>query len=80
MSPSTEHIVPKNGKGGYTVLATPKGDKYKVTLCQCNPRQRYDKELGQRTAESRQMKGQFFVSTHDELVALFKQLKDKVDA
>ena len=79
--PSIEHIVPKNGKGGYTIAASERDDgKWRVTLCQCKPTQRYNKEIGERTASTRHASGKWFVRSTEELAALLTFFRKKVDA
>mgnify|MGYP000899727582 CR=1 FL=1 len=78
--PFIEHVVPKNGKGGYTIAASEREDgRWRVTLCQCKPTQRYNKEIGARTATARHASGKWFVRSTEELATLLTFFKQKVD-
>lgn len=75
----TEHIVPKNGKGGYTVVAQDMGNGvFRVTICQCNPKQTYDKVKGERIATDRLRSGKWFVQTTEQCVHTLQTLREKV--
>lgn len=55
-------------KGGYTVaVARRSNGLFSVTICQCNTNQRYDERLGQKIAETRLGRGQFFVQDRKQL-------------
>jgi hypothetical protein len=66
-------------KGGYTVAikARPNG-LFSVSICQCNTNQRYDERLGEKVAESRIGRGQFFVQSREELEATLNTLHKKL--
>lgn len=68
-------------KGGYTVAykQRPNGD-YSVSICQCNTNQRYDEKLGEKVAEQRIGRGQFFVQSKDEFVATLNTLHNKLSS
>jgi hypothetical protein len=60
-----------NGKplptGGYTVTYKRHSDgQYSVSICQCNSNQRYDEKLGEKIADMRLSRGQFFIVENDE--------------
>jgi hypothetical protein len=65
--------------GGYTlaVKARPDG-KCAVSICQCNTKQLYNESLGEKVAETRLGKGQFFVQDMEQLEATLRTLHDKL--
>lgn len=66
-------------RGGYTVAVKERADgMFAITICQCNNNQRYDEKLGEKIAEMRMGRGQFFVQSHDELVASLGTLHNKL--
>lgn len=76
-----EHVVPKNNRGGYTVVAEDVGnEKFHITICQCNPKQLYDAAKGERIAKDRLRSGKWFVQTTEQAIQTLQTLKEKVDA
>ena len=75
----TRHNAIPQEKGGYTVAvkSRPNGS-YSVSICQCNTNQRYDEKLGEKVAETRLSRGQFFVQSKDDLMATLQTLHDKL--
>lgn len=66
--------------GGYTIAIAKHKDTglYRVTICQCHERQRFDPAIGERTAEAKMKSGKFFVQSDKDLDAMIELLKDKV--
>lgn len=66
-------------RGGYTVAIKPRSNgMFSVSICQCNTNQRYDEKLGEKIAESRLSRGQFFVQPKADLVATLETLHNKL--
>lgn len=66
-------------KGGYTVAVKDRGNGlYSVSICQCNTNQRYDERLGEKIAEMRIGRGQFFVQDKAQLEATLQSLHEKL--
>ena len=73
----------KNGvaqdKGGYTIAIKSRANSmYAVSICQCNTNQRYDEKLGEKIAEQRLARGQFFVQDMAQVVATLNTLHNKL--
>lgn len=73
----------KNGvatdKGGYTIAIKARSNGlYSVSICQCNTNQRYDERLGEKVAEQRLTKGQFFVQDKAQVEATLNTLHTKL--
>ncbi|CAB4169829.1 hypothetical protein UFOVP1528_20 [uncultured Caudovirales phage] len=66
-------------KGGYTVAIKGRVDgKYSVSICQCNTNQRYDGKLGEKIADMRINRGQFFVQSREQLDTTLNTLNQKL--
>ena len=66
-------------RGGYTVAIKERGNgKFSVCLCQCNTNQRYDERLGEKVAEARLGRGQFFVQDKAQLLETIQTLHSKL--
>jgi hypothetical protein len=66
-------------KGGYTVaIRDRQNGQYSVSICQCNTNQRYDEKLGEKIAEMRVNRGQFFVQDKEQLTATLSMLHEKL--
>lgn len=67
--------------GGYTIAIAqhPSGAfNYRVTICQCHDKQRFDPAIGERTAEAKMKGGKFFVLTAAQLDGMIDVLNSKV--
>lgn len=66
-------------KGGYTVaLRRRDGTSYSVSICQCNTNQKYDERLGEKVADMRISRGQFFVQERAQLITTLNTLHNKL--
>jgi hypothetical protein len=66
-------------KGGYTIaIRDRQNGQYSVSICQCNTNQRYDEKLGEKIAEMRVNRGQFFVQDKAQLTATLSMLHEKL--
>lgn len=66
-------------KGGYTIAYKPRtAGEYSVSICQCNTNQRYDERLGEKIAELRLSRGQFFVQSRADFIATLNTLHAKL--
>lgn len=66
-------------KGGYTIAVRPRPNgSFSVSICQCNSNQRYDEKLGEKVAEQRLGRGQFFVQDKPTLLTTLSTLHSKL--
>lgn len=73
----------KNGvaqdRGGYTVgIKQRTNGEFSVSICQCHTNQKYNEELGEKTARERLRQGQFFVQDRTTLVDTLNTLHNKL--
>lgn len=68
-------------KGGHTVAYKRRNDgNYSVSICQCNTNQRYDERLGEKIADMRLSRGQFFVQSRADFIATLQTLHNKLSS